>query len=138
MFVTLVATAALVAGAAPRPVGVWNISEADAQVRIAACGPAICGFPVSAPHPGDPIRTDVHNPDPALRERPMSSVQIFKLDLDADGAWRGWIYSPRNGHTYRATLRMESGDRLKLTGCLVRPLCSSQTWTRAPEGDAPP
>ena len=137
IFATLFATAALVAGPPLNPVGVWNVSNDGAQVRIAPCAAAICGFPVSAPDPGKPVPTDVHNPDPALRDRPMSKVRIFKLYLEAEGVWRGTIYSPRDGHTFRATLKMESAQQLKLTGCLFGPLCSSQIWTRAPESEAP-
>jgi uncharacterized protein (DUF2147 family) len=129
MFASLFAAAAVVASAAP--LGVWNTSDGDSQVRIAACGESVCGYPVTpAPTAETPERTDVHNADPALRGRPMSRVQIFKLDPTPDGLWRGWIYSPRNGKTYKAVLKMVGPERLKLSGCLVGPLCSSQSWTR--------
>jgi uncharacterized protein (DUF2147 family) len=147
MIASLIAVAALVVGGgalppAPpqaQPLGLWNTSDEDSQVRIAACGPAVCGYPITpAPTAEAPARLDLHNPDPALRGRPMSRVQIFKLEPVQNGLWRGWIYSPRNGKTYKAVLKMEGPERLKLTGCLVGPLCSSQSWTRAeaPAGSA--
>jgi uncharacterized protein (DUF2147 family) len=144
MIASLVIAASLVAGAvsaapAPssaqpmaQPLGIWNTSDDDSQVRITACGVAVCGYPVTpAPSAEAPAHLDVHNPDPALRGRPMSKIQIFKLEPVQNGLWRGWIYSPRNGKTYKAALKMEGPERLKLTGCLVGPLCSSQFWTRA-------
>ena len=44
----------------------------------------------------------------------------------------GRIYNPDNGKTYVGDLRLLDPTRLKVTGCLVRPLCGSQVWRRAP------
>lgn len=127
MLATLIAAAALVAGAGPQPFGVWNTAGMEAQVRLTACGASICGYPV----PQESQLTDLHNKDPGMRARPMRAVQILKLDVAANGGWAGWVYSPRNGKMYRATLHMEGTEQLKLTGCLVGPFCQSQVWTRS-------
>jgi uncharacterized protein (DUF2147 family) len=101
-------------------------------VRIAPCGHYVCGYPITpTPTATEPERRDIHNPDPSLRGRPMRLVQIFKLAQVSEGLWRGWIYSPRNGKMYHARLEMQGPEKMKLTGCLVGPLCESQTWIRA-------
>ena len=44
----------------------------------------------------------------------------------------GWIYSPDNGKTYRATLTLEKTNVLKLRGYVGVPLFGeTQVWTRA-------
>ena len=147
MVPSLIASAVLAAGlllapsgAAPTrpsavgapPVGIWRTGDDDNQVRIAPCGSYVCGYPITpTPTAEEPERRDIHNPDPALRDRPMRLVQIFKLSHVAEGLWRGWIYSPRNGKMYHARLQLQGPEKMKLTGCLVGPLCESQTWIRA-------
>lgn len=143
MIASLIAAAALAASAAAAPLGVWNTSDGDSQVHITACGASVCGYPFlpTVPSPSE-AHTDIHNPDPALRGRPMRDTQIFKLDFAKSGLWRGWVYNPNNGRTYKATLKTQGPETLKLTGCLIGPLCGSQIWTRvsAPgtSGDATP
>jgi uncharacterized protein (DUF2147 family) len=142
MLASVVTSAVLAAGAlatpsgttpvATPPVGIWRTGDDDSEVRIAPCGAYVCGYPVTpAPTPEEPERRDVHNPDPSLRGRPMRLVQIFKLTQVSERFWRGWIYSPRNGKMYHARLEMQGPEKIKLTGCLVGPLCESQTWVRA-------
>jgi len=153
MLASLIASAVLAAGtlaqasgatppAAPPapgpPIGVWRTGDDDSQVRIAPCGTYVCGYPITpTPTAQEPERHDIHNPDPALRGRPMRLVQIFKLAQVSEGFWRGWIYSPRNGKMYHARLEMQGPEKMKLTGCLVGPLCESQTWIRADAATPP-
>jgi len=147
MLASLIASAVLAVGTLPTPsgatpvapsavaappVGTWRTGDDDSQVRIAPCGKYVCGYPITpTPTAAEPERHDIHNPDPALRGRPMRLVQIFKLAPVSEGSWRGWIYSPRNGKMYHARLEMQGPEKMKLTGCLVGPLCESQTWVRA-------
>jgi len=148
MLASLVASAVLAVGAATPPVGappagappvgVWRTGDDDSQVRIAPCGRYVCGYPITpTPTAAEPERRDIHNPDPTLRGRPMRLVQIFKLAQVSEGFWRGWIYSPRNGKMYHARLEMQGPEKMKLTGCLVGPLCESQTWIRAEPAPPP-
>lgn len=131
MFTALFAALALAASPSVAPLGVWNTSDGDSKVNIIECGVAVCGYPFLPTFTSDSeARTDIHNPDPALRGRPIRDIQIFKLELARNGLWRGWVYNPNNGRTYKATLKTQSAERLKLTGCLFGPLCGSQIWTR--------
>ena len=138
MLAMMIAAAALASSAGPPPVGAWSTGDTDSLVRISACGDAVCGYPLIPPlPPGVSEHLDVHNPDPALRGRPMHEIQILGLKPATRGVWLGWIYSPRNGRMYKARLKMLGHARLKLTGCLVGPLCESQTWTRADDAANP-
>jgi uncharacterized protein (DUF2147 family) len=42
----------------------------------------------------------------------------------------GTIYNADDGGTYQATVTPEGRDVLKVKGCIVWPLCKSQTWKR--------
>lgn len=114
-------------------VGVWRTPvDGGSTVRITACGSDLCAAVVSSPrlrdHPG---QTDVRNPDPALRSRRLQGLVILKVRPAGPGRWdNGWIYNPEDGRTYRGSIRLAADGRLQLTGCVVRPLCRSQTWTR--------
>jgi len=126
--VLAVATPAL---AAPAPVtGRWLTVEGKALVEVAPCGPALCGriTRVLKPRPGGPA-VDVNNPDARLRTRPIQGITIL-TGFTADGdKWKGRIYDPESGRTYRSELRRE-GATLKVKGC-IGPFCRTQDWTVA-------
>jgi len=42
----------------------------------------------------------------------------------------GSVFNPADGRTYRGTITMQGEDTLRLRGCVVAPLCRTQTWTR--------
>ncbi len=131
-------TAAL--GAAPvmalfaaQPIaGRWMTKEKDSVVTIAPCGASMCGRLTQylVPPPGGADQKDVNNPDPKLRGRKLLGVALlsgFKADGDV---WRGTIYDPRNGKSYRSILRRKSDGVLEVKGC-IGPFCQAQNWTRA-------
>ena len=41
----------------------------------------------------------------------------------------GRVYNSRDGKTYEVFLE-PNGDTMKVTGCILKILCGSQTWTR--------
>ena len=74
---------------------------------------------------------DERNQDPALRSRPMLGLQILTLvPSDKPDIYDGTIYNPEDGGTYKATITPVDADTLRLKGCIVWPLCKTQTWTR--------
>jgi uncharacterized protein (DUF2147 family) len=127
---------ALVAMAAPaqaaEPVtGRWTTAEKDAVVLVAPCGKALCGtierFIVAPPQGLD--QRDVNNPDPALRKRRLLGLPVLS-GFAADGeVWRGRIYDPKNGKSYRSVIRRTGPGTLEVKGC-VGPFCQTQVWRR--------
>ncbi len=75
-------------------------------------------------------RTDVANPDPALRDRPMLGLEIlhgFAWDGDA---WRGRVYDPISGNTYACRLDVDHG-RLEIHGYIGLPLFGRSAYLEA-------
>ena len=44
--------------------------------------------------------------------------------------WRGTIYDPKSGKTYRSILQRKGSNQLTVKGCLG-PFCQTQTWRKA-------
>ncbi len=111
--------------------GNWYTKNRQAIVKIGPCGKTLCGRItrlVEAPKSG--VTTDVNNPDPALKKRKLVGIAILS-DFVADGGkWRGKIYDPNTGKTYRSVVTAETGGTLNVEGC-VSVFCQTQTWTKA-------
>jgi uncharacterized protein (DUF2147 family) len=123
--------AAASAVAAPAPIaGRWFTPGREAVVAVAPCGPLWCGriAQVLKPRPGGPP-IDILNPDPALRGRPMVGVPVLSGFHVEDGRWRGRVYDPESGRTYRSEVS-RAGASLIVKGCWG-PFCRSQTWEAA-------
>jgi len=130
----LILAGVLVAGAAsaaPQPVtGRWLTPEGKAIVEVAPCGQQLCGriAKVLKPRPGGPV-VDSNNPDQRLRTRPIEGISILTGFAPADDRWKGRIYDPESGRTYRSEL-IRAGNILKVKGCFG-PFCRTQEWTAA-------
>jgi len=127
------------APAADPTFGEWLTQTGDGKVKVGPCAanPAqACGTLVWAKPPADappgPLR-DAHNPDPALRARPLLGVLIVSgFTREAPGQWAdGRIYDPNDGKTYKSKMSIAADGTLKVSGC-VMVFCKAQTWTKAP------
>jgi len=125
----------LAAAAAMSPdaaVGRWRTETRNGIVEVERCGGSICGKLVSS----DGLRTnpnmlDINNKDTALRGRRLLNLQILGGFTRGGSEWSGGtIYNGDDGGTYRATVTPIDADHLKVKGCIIWPLCKSQTWTR--------
>lgn len=121
--------------AAPETVlGKWQTPTRHGVVEIAHCGASICGHLIES----DGVRTnpdlrDVRNKDASRRSRKIKDLQMLGgFSREADKWSGGWIYNPEDGGTYKATIAPADSRTLKLKGCIVWPLCKTQTWTRLP------
>lgn len=118
------------------PSGTYLTQDGRARVRIEKCGPdgeAICGFVVwlKPDESGGAPKTDKNNPDPAKAKRPVLGHQlILGLTLNSDERFEGLIYNNEDGKKYDVTVWLDRPTRLKVRGCLIAPLCSTQNWTR--------
>lgn len=118
--------------------GHWSTPSKHGVVEITPCGNSICGRLVSsdAIH-ASPDARDTHNSDAALRNQPLKGVTITGGFVRAQNGWiGGTIYNPEDGHTYHATITISGTTpgptTLIVKGCVVWPLCKTQTWRRIP------
>jgi uncharacterized protein (DUF2147 family) len=121
------------------PTGIWLIQDRDAEIRVAACGQALCANVVWIAKPNDPETgkpwTDKHNTDAGKRNRPLNGVAItndMKLGATPD-KWSGHVYSVKHGGNYGGSLTLLSPTRMKIEGCLML-ICESEIWTKQLDG----
>lgn len=121
---------------AASPVGGWWTEGRNGQVTIEGCGDRLCGKLAALKEPlnaeGQPKR-DRHNPDPALRDRPLIGLPLlqgFVPEADEANKWSsGTIYDPESGKTYKCTLTLRDDGSLEVRGYIGLPLLGrSQTW----------
>lgn len=128
----MLAAAVLPAGpavAATPIAGRWATEDGAAIVTVAPCGAAVCGRItrlVKGPPSGPP--TDYNNPDPALRTRPLEGLTVLSGFTDQGDDWRGRIYDPKSGKTYKSIVKREANGTLKVQGCIAF-FCRTQRWT---------
>ncbi len=121
--------------AAKTPVeGRWVTEDKDAIIEIAPCGRNFCGkivkFLVAPPTPNP---KDTNNPNTKLRGRPIMGMNVlsgFTLHDRDDGQFKGTIYDPKAGKTYKSFMSVRDNGTLKVQGC-IGPFCKTQTWTKA-------
>ncbi len=126
--------------------GIWQTQELS-EVTIALCPHGFCGTlsKIVVPREGltdeeyaaaqaMPVEsfTDMRNPDPALRSRPMLGLQILTLLTSTKpNIYDGEIYNPQDGNIYSGYVEMLGPDLIKLNGCVLYNLiCQGQDWVR--------
>jgi uncharacterized protein (DUF2147 family) len=128
------ALAALPAAAsAAQPInGRWVTEEGDAIVTIGKCGSATCGriSKFLVPPPDGPDQRDIYNPDPAKKERRLMGLPVLTGFTEEEDLWRGRIYDPKSGKSYRSVVRRRSADRIEVKGCISF-FCQTQIWKKA-------
>jgi uncharacterized protein (DUF2147 family) len=117
------------ASAAEPVTGRWVTADKDGVILIAPCGKALCGtldkFLVAPPEGLD--QRDINNPDPKLRQRRLLGLPILSgFTADSD-IWRGRIYDPKSGKSYRSIIRRKGANLLEVKGC-IGPFCQTQVW----------
>ncbi|MGN6820590.1 MAG: DUF2147 domain-containing protein [Sphingomonas sp.] len=116
--------------AAPPIAGRWLTADGGAVVAIGDCGGALCGRiakVIKGPPTGPWV--DARNPDPKLKNRPLVGLAILTGMTASGDGWKGSIYDPKTGKTYRAVVARD-GANLKVQGCIAI-FCQTMTWTRA-------
>lgn len=86
--------------------------------------------------PGLP-KEDHNNPDPKLRSRPIIGLVIMEgFVFDGKDTWyKGTIYDPDNGKTYKCKVRFGDAGELRVRGFIgFSMLGRTEVWTRV-EGD---
>ncbi len=110
--------------------GIWRHPDNGSLIQIYPCDGAICAKVVWV---ADPKRKDIHNPDPALRDRPIVGIEIWRHAREtARFQWSGSAYNSLDGAVYYGTVHLTGSTTLVVAGCnlSVTP-CFERTWTKA-------
>ncbi len=121
------------AAAAAEPIaGRWLTEERDAIIEIKPCGSTTCGTITRflVPPPDGINQRDVNNPDPELRRRRLLGLPVLTQFREESSLWRGRIYDPKSGKSYRSVIRRIGPNTLEVKGC-IGPFCQAQTWRKA-------
>ena len=111
--------------------GTWRSAAGTIDVRIAKCGPALCGTI-------ERVVSDRSMSDPSVSMANAPGVGIVVLSnfLPSDGAdaadtLEGYLYNRENRKMYACVMSLESPDRLRIHAYVgVQLLGQTQTWTR--------
>lgn len=113
--------------------GVWTKGGGDLVVNVQPCnGDKICVKIVNikkAFHDDGTPRLDDHNPNPALRSRPVVGLQIINnMGSTGPNTWKGKLYNSDDGKTYTAYAKLQ-GNALEVKGCWG-PFCKTLNFAR--------
>ena len=108
--------------------GTYVDSGGYVEIRVETCGQERCAriTRIIRRKPGESDR-DVHNDNPELRSRPILGIRLLSGLAWSRGAWRGRVYNPEDGNTYRAVVRPGDNGALEVQGCLG-PICRKRIW----------
>ncbi|KQM91490.1 hypothetical protein ASE70_15525 [Sphingomonas sp. Leaf22] len=108
--------------------GRYVTEDGSGVIEIGRCGATVCGrlVRILKSEPNAP-KTDVNNSDPALRSRPVLGMPILSGFTDGGKDWRGRIYDPRNGKSYKSIVSRNGDGTLKVQGCIAF-ICQTQLW----------
>jgi uncharacterized protein (DUF2147 family) len=138
-FVLLLVSIANVSVASDAIEGVWITADGDGLVEFRfldeQLGGVIAGSH-SDPDHTKPARYDDLNPDPGLRERPLLGLAIVtNLLSSGNNKWKGRVYDPNTGKTYKCTITLVDSNTLKLRGYIGFSLLGeTRVWTRKQSG----
>jgi uncharacterized protein (DUF2147 family) len=112
----------------PTPVGVWRDNEKGSVIRIYECGRGMCAQIV---RPYEAGAKDVYNPNPALRERPITGLIIMdRAKKSGSNIWSGMLYNAEDGKSYSGSMTVVSDDALQMQGCAVGIFCQTRGFSR--------
>jgi len=112
--------------------GRWITEDKDAIVAIGQCGNTVCGKIARflVPPPDGPDQRDINNSDPKLKQRKLMGLPVLTKFREEGDLWRGRIYDPKTGKSYRSVVRRKGPSVLEVKGC-ISIFCQSQIWRRA-------
>jgi uncharacterized protein (DUF2147 family) len=67
-------------------------------------------------------RVDLHNPDAALRSRPLIGMNLLDGYQYKGGKWQGNLYDPESGKTYKSQITLGSDGTLQMRGYIGMPM----------------
>ncbi|WP_298471163.1 DUF2147 domain-containing protein [uncultured Erythrobacter sp.] len=112
--------------------GRWVTEDKDGIVLIGKCGASTCGKIVRflITPPDGPDQRDIYNPNPKLKKRKLLGLPVLTNFKEESDLWRGTIYDPNTGKSYRSVIRRKSANTIEVKGC-IGPFCQTQIWRKA-------
>lgn len=115
--------------------GTWINSTGEAHVNIFKKGDKYFGKISWLKAPKDEkgnVKTDLKNPDAALRSKPILGMEMLRDFIYDDGKWTdGKIYDPKSGKTYSCNMNIKSNGELNMRGYIgISIIGRSETWKR--------
>lgn len=115
-------TAAFAGDMADKAVGTWLRAKEGWHVQFAMCGDKLCGEIVS----GEGV-------DKKTGESVIGIQMLYDLEKVGDDRWRGKMYNPGDGGTYKGVVTVLSDNEVKMSGCMMKIMCRSEIWPRVTE-----
>ena len=121
--------------------GVWVDNRDGGKHKVAVtiedCDGLLCGriYWLKKPLSGGAPKRDQHNPDAALRDRPLCGLTILSGFQNArERHWTaGHIYNPNDGRTFKSTIELENDGSLRIRGYVGLALFGKTVeWVRPP------
>ena len=119
---SIVAFAALVTLASGAPAqaditkGIWHREDGNARVRVAPCGDALCAINVWIREPGD---------------EKVGDRLVLNVKPAGPGVYEGTAFDPQRNLSFASRITY-SESRMTTSGCVLKILCKSVGWSRAP------
>ena len=105
--------------------GTWRNASDSVRVRIAKCGPAMCGTVVQA---SEKAKADAAR---GGTDRLVGTRLFDGFERGDDGLWYGSVYVPDIDREFDGTIEQVDANTLVGEGCLLGRLgCKTQTWKR--------
>jgi uncharacterized protein (DUF2147 family) len=114
--------------------GIWK--NEDATFEISENQGKLSGKIIALREPQTPEgkeKTDIHNPDPTKRERPILGLMFMSgFARKSNVRWEdGTIYDPKTGNTYSGSLELAGPETIKVRGFMgISLLGRTDIWTR--------
>ena len=114
--------------------GLWYTQDRDGIIELYPCEDLVCGrFHWLQENTAQDPSLDTRNPDADQRNRPLCNLQFMGGFISNNNELfeDGWIYSPRHGAMFSATMKLLDANTLQLHGYMFLPAFGqSQVWQR--------
>jgi uncharacterized protein (DUF2147 family) len=104
--------------------GLWTNPKGNVIVRIAPCGPQLCGKVVRASAKARAKAAERGT------ENLLGRTMLSGLQPVGPNKWRGKVFVPRVGRNVTGNLSLSGSTRLNVQGCVAGVICKSQSWKR--------
>jgi uncharacterized protein (DUF2147 family) len=116
------------------PVGTWK--NDDATFEITEDQGKLSGKIVALREsrtPDGQNKTDIHNPDPGKRQRPIIGLVFLSgFTQKSSTRWEnGTVYDPKSGNTYSASMELDGPEKVNMRGFIgISLIGRTDVWTR--------